>query len=315
MPNRVLTLRLKIGLCLSAASLFLPTCAAPAASAAQAAKGLASGKAGEWSPEQIYAILSSSDSGATGQLYRKAFVAGRAILPQLQADLKDDRSAEFAAQALAFMGGPKALAVLAGLVDDPRDLDLRRFYYGALAEYHDARSTAILLDAVRRSNHEPDRTVTEAAILALSVRSDPGLAAKLRQLEVSVNDYVVQDILETAASVIQLRAQYLSSPQTKAAKDTIEQAIRTYFIPALESPPPGSTPSEATPRADFHVQDLTYSPDQSRALADVVFETSQAFADYRIVLQKKQAAWIVASVWLGREGEKPQPSAAGAKPQ
>jgi hypothetical protein len=269
----------------------------------------------DWSPEALYRILSSPDSEAKDNLYRAAFAAGSAIIPHLQAALKDDRIAEFAAQSLAFLGGPQARTILATLLDDPRNLDLRRFYYGSLAEYNDPQSIGILLDAVRRSDREPDRTVTRAAILALSVHSDPSLAAQLREAEKDVSDYVIQDDIETAESVIELRAKYLSSLKEKDPKNSVNAAVRIYFIPALEGPPPGTPQDAAPPHADFRIPNVTYSPDKSRALADVIFETPDALANYRFVLQKKQGGWTVASVWLGAEREKQQPDAQSAKPQ
>ena len=55
------------------------------------------------------------------------------------------------------------------------------------------------------------------------------------------------------------------------------------------------------------VQNLTLSPDKSRALARVIFEDPSAVAQYDIVLQKILGDWTVVSVWLGEEKEKPQP--------
>jgi HEAT repeats len=262
-----------------------------------------------WDPGKIYAILSSPNAEASDNLYRAAFAAGRPIIPKLQAALKDDRTAEFAAQSLAYLGGEKALDILATLVDDPRSLDLRRFYYGALGESDDPRSMQILLEAVTRSDHEPDRTVTENAILALSLRSDPSLVPKLRQAEAEVTDPVIQDDINTAATVIELRAQYLATPGGKDSGSSPTQAIRTYFMPALEGPPGGIPPEPAGSGAQAQVRSLTYSPEKTRVLAYVDFETSEALARYRLVLQKRQETWKVSSVWLGQELKKTsQPS-------
>lgn len=59
---------------------------------------------------------------------------------------------------------------------------------------------------------------------------------------------------------------------------------------------------------EVNIRNLTYSPDRLRVLADVDFENPQAVASYKLVLQKGQAGWKIASVWLGEEREKPQPA-------
>src|SRR5712692_2769751 len=82
----------------------------------------------DWAPQLLDAVLSSPNPEARDALYRAAFASGATLLPQLQAALKDDRTAEFAAQSLAFIGGDKALEVLASLESDRRDLNLRRFF-------------------------------------------------------------------------------------------------------------------------------------------------------------------------------------------
>src|SRR5579862_1721652 len=127
---------------------------------------------GDWAPELLDAILTSPSPDARDALLDATFAAGPPIIPQLEAALKDDRTAEFAAQSLAFIGGPKAFTILGKLVADPRDLDLRRFFYGALGELRTPEATRFLMDAVTHSDAEPDRTVTEAAIIALTARSD-----------------------------------------------------------------------------------------------------------------------------------------------
>src|SRR2546427_8869173 len=62
----------------------------------------------DWAPELLDAILSSPNEEAHDALYRAAFAAGPAIVPQLEAAIKDDRTAEFAAQSLAFIRGAQA---------------------------------------------------------------------------------------------------------------------------------------------------------------------------------------------------------------
>ena len=47
-------------------------------------------------------------------LFHASFAAGPDLVPFLEASLKDDRTAEFAAQSLAFIGGDKALKILNG---------------------------------------------------------------------------------------------------------------------------------------------------------------------------------------------------------
>lgn len=269
----------------------------------------------KWSPQHLYSILSSSNPEARENLYRAAFSAGPAIIPRLEAALKDDRTATFAAQTLAYIGGNQALGILANLVNDPRNLDLRRFYYGALGGSNNPRDIEILLNKIRTSDQEADRTVTRDAILALSLSSDPSLVPKLEQAEKDVTDPVVQDDIDTAATVIQLRAKYLASPAGKNAASSVAQAIRTYFMPALEAVPSGSNAGQHDMHVEIHIKHLTYSPDKARVLAAVDFENPQAVASYHMVVQKKPAGWKVVSVWLGTEREKPQPSSPAAQPK
>src|SRR5438093_439316 len=92
---------------------------------------------------------------------------------------------------------------------------------------------------------EPDRTVTEAAIIALTVRSEASLLTELRQLRSKIKDVVLRDDLDNAVDVIEARARYLASPQGKNAGGSLEQAVRSYFTPALEPPRPASGPSKA----------------------------------------------------------------------
>jgi hypothetical protein len=267
----------------------------------------------DWAPELLFAILSSPNPQADEELYRAAFAAGPSIIPRLQVALKDDRTADFAARSLAYIGGQKALDILSGLTDDSRDLDRRRFYYGALGEFPDPQATDILLNAVRDAERHSDRTVTESAIIALTVHTDAALAPKLRAMAKQIDDVVIQDDLENAADVIEARARYLASPAGKKAGGSIDQAIHTYFIPAFDEPPPEpSAASQAAhrkgkptkPPVDVRIENLTFSPDKSRALAHVIFETPEALANYEMVLQKKLGDWSLASVWLGAESEK-----------
>ena len=200
---------------------------------------------GDWAPELLDAMLRSPNSDSRDALLDAVFAAGPAIVPQLEAALKDDRTAEFAAQALACIGGSKALEILSKLVSDPRDLDLRRFYYGALGEFDGPEAAKVLFYALDRADAEPDRTVTEAAIIALTVRSEASLLTELRQLRSKIKDVVLRDDLDNAVDVIEARARYLASPQGKNAGGSLEQAVRSYFTPALEPPRPASGPSKA----------------------------------------------------------------------
>jgi hypothetical protein len=278
---------------------------------------------GDWGPELLYGLLSSPNEEAQYGLLRATFAAGPAMVPQLAAALKDDRTAEYAAQSLAFIGGPQSLPILWKLLFDPRDLNLRRFTYGALAEFDSPQATNVLFDVIDKSDDEPDRTVTEAAVIALTVRTDQALPARLLASEKKLQDVVIRDDLENARTVIEERAKYLASPEGRKAGGSVESAVRTYFIPALEPPPGAQTaagtgvknvagkttipaaPSPPRPPVTVTVSNLTLSPDQNRALARVVFEDPSAKAYYDFVLQKRAGDWTVASVWLGPEVEKP----------
>jgi hypothetical protein len=262
----------------------------------------------DWAPAMLDAIL-SSNPGAAESLYDAAFAAGLDLIPQLQAALKDDRTAEFAAQCLAFAGGTHAMEILQTLVSDPRDLDLRRFYLGALGEYRDPNVTQLLLNAVAKSDQEPDRTVTQAAVWALTVRSEPGLASQLREAETKILDVAIREDVDNAAQVIEERAHYLASPEGDRAGASIDQAVRTYFIAALLPPTP-PTHASATPppeQAKTEVRRLIFNPDKSRALAHVTFDDPAGTAEYDMVLQKQLGDWHVVSVWLGAEVDKEQP--------
>jgi len=306
-----------VGLAIAGFYFWQPGRLMAASSASQVAKEPHVPLNGKWSPQKLYAILSSPNPEARENLYRAAFAAGPAIIPKLEIALKDDRTAEFAAQTLAFLGGERALGILAKLVNDPRNLDLRRFYYGALGESHDPRDIEILLNKIQTSDHEPDRTVTQDAILALSISSDPSLVPKLSHAEKEVTDPVIQDDINTAATVIELRAKYLASPEGKNSGNSVTQAIRTYFMPALETPPDGSETGQEDSHVEIHIKNhlITFSPDKTRALAAIDFENPQAVASYQMVLQKRQGAWAVASVWLGQELEKPSQKSQPAEPK
>jgi hypothetical protein len=302
---------------------------------------------GDWAPDLLYAILSSPNPDAQDALKRAAFAAGPALVPKLESALADDRTAEFAAQALGFIGGPKALDLLWKLQQDKRDLNLRRFYYGALGEYDSPQATDVLFDVINRSDAEPDRTVTEAAIIALTVRSDLSIVARLREAHKKLQDVVIRDDLDNAVAVIESRAKYLASPEGKKTGVSLEQAVRNYFMPALEAakgadaseshpargpsapqgkpanaqgpahPPakPAKSPEPQEPPVKVEIRNLTFIPDKARALARVILEDPSATAQYDIVLQKQLGDWTVASVWLGTETEKPEPTLPRPAPQ
>ncbi|HET7841035.1 MAG TPA: HEAT repeat domain-containing protein [Terriglobia bacterium] len=271
--------------------------------------------AGDWAPELLYGIWNSPNSDASEALYGAAFAAGPDLIPQLDAALKDDRTAEFAAQSLAFIGGNRALEILSGLVRDPRDLGLKRFLYGALGEMDTPEATQALFDAIANADREPDRTITETAILALTVRSDAGVAARLRELETKAQDPVIRDDLQNAADVIAARAKYFASPEGASPDFSLERAVKTYFIPALETPsaPAPAKPAHAPgakgaaappePQAKVSVDHVVFSPDHGRALARVSFSVPGAIAHYDMVLAKQAGNWRLASVWLGSQEE------------
>ena len=268
---------------------------------------------GDFAAELLDGILSAPNAEAADALFRATFAAGQSIIPQLAEALKDDRTAEYAAQSLAFIGGEKAMQVLWKLQVDKRDLNLRRFYYGALAEYDTDQATQTLFQVINTSDSEPDRTVTETAILALTVRTDSKMADLIRQAEKKVSDVVIRDDLENAVDVIQIRCKYLSTPEGKKAGGSIDGAARTYFIPALQPPP--ASPSDVAahhapvkPDVKVEIQNLTFSPDRQRALAAVTLEDPSAVAKYDLVLEKRLGNWEVASVWMGAETEKLPPA-------
>ncbi|MGO9275417.1 MAG: HEAT repeat domain-containing protein [Terriglobia bacterium] len=295
----------------------------------------------DWAVQLLDAMVNGPSGDARDAVLDAAFAAGPAVIPQLEAGLKDDRTAEFAAQALAYVGGGDALKILAGLLDDPRDLDLRRFYFAALGEYKAPEASKILLYAMNHADEEPDRTVIEAAILALTVQADTSMVPQLQAAEKKIKDYVLHDDLENAIAVIQTRAQVLARPAGPKPGGSVDDAVRTYFLPALE--PPASAPGtgrpkpqhaslspatsaphgslrppakpivakpakpEGPPGVKVDILSLTLSPNNERALARVLFDTPEALAYYDLILQKREGNWNVASVWLDSEAEKPQP--------
>jgi hypothetical protein len=204
---------------------------------------------GDWGPELLYGILSSPNEESQFALLRATFAAGPAIIPQLTVALKDDRTAEYAAQSLAYIGGEQALPILWKLISDPRDLNLRRFTYGALAEFDSPQATDILFDVINKSDDEPDRTVTETAVIALTVHTDTTLLLRLLAAQKKLQDVVIRDDLDNARAVIEERARYLALPEGKKSGASIESAVRTYFIPALEQPPaPETVPTSPAKR-------------------------------------------------------------------
>jgi len=270
-----------------------------------------------WVPNLLYGIIDSPNRNALDALYDAAFAAGPPLVPQLVAAIADDRTAEFAAQSLAFIGGEQAMNALSSLVHDPRNLDLRRFYYGAMGALEGPPDTQVLIDVIRQANTEPDRAVTDAAIIALTVRSDLSLVIPLQKAGAKITDPVIEDDLANAVSIIQSRARYLASHRAQTQPSSIEQAIRIYFIPAIRSVSAAARHGRAgnrgrtnqvagsAPSASFEIRHVEYGPDHERALARVRFEDPEAIAHYWIVLQKKGSNWAVDTAWLGAEQERP----------
>jgi hypothetical protein len=164
--------------------------------------------------------------------------------------------------------------------------------------------------------------VTECALIALTVRTDTTVLSRLTASEKKLQDVVIRDDLDNARAVIEERAKYLASPEGKKSGGSIEAAVRTYFIPALE-PLPSAEVKTTTPvgktlgnvplapslpktqsSVTVDVRSVTLSPDRNRALARVVFEDPTATAYYDFVLEKRSGNWALASVWLGPEVEK-----------
>jgi hypothetical protein len=288
---------------------------------------------GDWAVALLDKIANSPNPEARDGLLRVVMAVGPAAIPMLEPALQDDRTAEFAAQSLAFMGGEQALKLLWGLQTDKRDLNLRRFYYGALAEFDVPEAHETLLQVIRKADSEPDRTVTETAIVALTVHSNPAVLPALREAQESVKDFVIRLDLESAVEVIERRAKRppLTPPRSSGS---IESAVRDYFAPALDNPSEAAPPSAAKaipapgapakpaarpipPQLDVkvRVENIAISPDQMRALARVIFEDPTASATYDIVLQKQFGEWTVASVWTGAQVEKTLPEPTARKPK
>lgn len=263
-----------------------------------------------WAPELLYGIISSPVPAALNSLYDAAFAAGPSIVPQLEAALKDDRTAEFAAQSLAFIGGDSAFKTLSTLMSDTRDLDLSRFFYGALGEINTPQANAVLLNAIRSANSQPDRTVTEAAIVALTIQDRAALVPELEQAKAKLTDPVIQDDLENAIGIIQARAKYRATLPGRNPGGSIQQGINLYFEPALASAPPAGS---GVPPAKAEIGHVQFNPDQTRALARVTLDDAGVKADYRIVLAKRYGNWRVASVWI-ELGEQQVPAAPAPKP-
>jgi hypothetical protein len=288
---------------------------------------------GDWAVALLDRIANSPVTSARDDLFRSVMAVGPGAIPMLEPALQDDRTAEFAAQALAFIGGEKALKLLGGLESDKRDLNLRRFYYGSLAEFSAPEATAALLEVIKKADSEPDRTVTEVAIVALTVRADPAVLPELKAARESIQDLVIQLDLESAIEVISRRA---NRPAVAASKSSgsIEAAVRNYFAPALESAPPPDVPPPAAktpttpgaapkppvratppPSVKVRIENVAFSPNESRALARVIFEDPSASAIYDFVLQKLYGDWTVASVWPGAQIEKTVPEPAAPRPK
>jgi hypothetical protein len=176
-----------------------------------------------------------------------------------------------------------------------------------------------------KSDDEPDRTVTEAAVIALTVRTDPAVLSRIIDAEKKLQDVVIRDDLDNARMVIEERAKYLASMQGKQSGGSIDSAVRTYFLPALEpsstpptpaaapvakvlgktATPPAHSMKPPAPAVTVDIRSTTLSPDKNRALARVLFQDPTAMAFYDFVLEKRSGNWALASVWLGPEMEKP----------
>ena len=58
------------------------------------------------------------------------------------------------------------------------------------------QATDLLFDVINKSDDEPDRTVTEAAVIALTVRTDTTLLPRILASEKKLQDVVIRDDLE-----------------------------------------------------------------------------------------------------------------------
>jgi hypothetical protein len=258
---------------------------------------------GGWAVILLDEVLNVPNRSARDHLLRAGFAAGPLIQPQLEKALEDDRTAEYAAQLLAFMGNNRALRTLQKLVDDPRDLGLKRFFYGALGEFNTPRTRQTLLDVVGRADNEPDPTVTEMAILALTVLADPSLIPSLEEVRGRTVDPVIRDDIENAVEVIRCRANHLEKVRSGANSElTLEQAVEAYFVADLgwdnNSEMEGEATDPSSAPLKVEIEDLTFAPNSSRALARVRLSNPAVAATYELVLQKRGPSWVVASVWM-----------------
>ena len=256
-------------------------------------------------------------------MLRATFAAGPAIIPQLTEALKDDRTAEYAAQSLAFIGGDQALPILWKLLSDPRDLNLRRFTYGALAEFDSPQATDMLFDAINKSDDEPDRTVTECRgdCPYRAHRHDPACPAfsprrkSFRTWSFATTWTTPARSLKSARSIWRRRKGRNPAAQSSPRCGHISFRHWSRPPPRKRRPPlrsakrPGKCRlrphcRNTRPLVTVDVRNVTLSPDKNRALARVVFEDPTAMAYYDFVLEKRSGNWALASVWLGPEMEK-----------
>ena len=257
---------------------------------------------GGWAVVLLDEILNVPNHSARYHLLRAGFAAGPLIFPHLEKALKDDRTAEFSAKLLAFMGSSRALRTLQSLVDDPRDLSLKRFFYGSIGEFNSPRTRRILLDVIRQADQELDPTVTEMAILALTVLADPSLIPFLKEAQDHTADPVIRDDIGNAIEVIQFRVSHLEKVRRESSNGlTLKQAVEAYFVADLLEDNSLEQEREVA-EADsspfkIEIEDLTFTPNASRALARVRLHNPVAAAVYELVLQKRGSSWSVASAW------------------
>ncbi len=259
---------------------------------------------GTWAVILMDEILNAPNPAARDHLLRSGFAAGSGIIPSLEKALADDRTAEFAAQLLAFFGNDRALNVLQKLEKDPRDLALRRFFYGALGEFNTPNSREKLLQVVSQADSEQDVAVTEMAILALTVASDPAAAGRLKELSSGLGSILIQDELQSAVEVMDIRAGYLERARKEFPDGfSVQQAVEGYFVGAgigdvaTGRGPGGTRPGSALPPVQLHIENLTFSPNSLRVLARVRLEDPEGSASYDLVLQQRLGSWEMASVW------------------
>ena len=91
--------------------------------------------------------------------------------------------------------------------------------------------------------------------------------------------------------------------RTEAKGDvTIAQALEAYFIADLGREEGTEVEGDATDPSSsplkVEIEDLTFAPNSSRALARVRLSNPAAAAIYELVLQKRGPSWVVASVWM-----------------